>query len=381
MKIHTLRLRAFRAHADSRLDFAPKVNLLYGPNGAGKTNILEAIHYLCLSKSFLTANDRHALRKEAPFFELTGSFGGKLRRAVEIRLLYDPRDGKHIFTNGAPLDRIANLVGMLPVVSFAPGDITVTAGPPGERRRFINNILCQAQPAYLERLLRYRRVLRQRNELLVKARRQKLALDPAMLAPWDAELVRHGSYVIAARMRFLVSFATFLQDAYRHLATVDEVPAMSYRGIALLTDDSSEAEIQEAFWQRLADTAQGGQAVGRTLVGPHRDDVLLTIDGFELRQYGSQGQHRTFGIAIKLAQYLYLNNRLDEPPILLLDDVFDSLDAKRAEAILTLLQSDLLGQSLITAAGNETVSGFVPFEDAANQCVRIQSGQVVTAGA
>ncbi len=376
MRVHSLRLRSFRAHEDSQLEFAPKVNLIYGPNGAGKTNVLEAVHYLCLSKSFLTTNDRLALRKESPFFELTAAFGGRRRRAVEVRLLYDPRSGKHIFTNGAPLERLGNLVGMLPVVSFAPGDIAITSGAPNERRRFINNILSQERPAYMDRLMRYRRVLRQRNEMLTAARRRHQVLDPAILAPWDEQLVDHGSWLITARVQFLVDFAAFLQDAYRHLATIEEQPAMAYRGIAPLEEGCSSEEIQEAFRQRLHSAAKRERVMGRTLVGPHRDELLLTIDGFELRQYGSQGQHRTFGIAIKLAQHLYLQSRLEEPPILLLDDVFDSLDAKRAEAFLSLLQSDLLGQSLITAAERQTVSRFVPFSDESNRRMRIHYGKV-----
>lgn len=376
MRVHSLRLRSFRAHDDSRLEFAPKINLIHGPNGAGKTNILEAVHYLCLSKSFLTASDRLALRKEAPFFELTAAFGGRRRRAVEVRLHYDPKGGKHIFTNGARVERVADMVGMLPVVSFAPGDIAITAGAPAERRRFMDNILCQARPAYLEQLMRYRRVLRQRNEMLTTARRRRQKPAPAALASWDAALVEHGSRLIAARVEFLADFASFLQQAYQHLATIEERPAMTYRGIASLDADAGAESIRDAFRRRLSRVADRERTLGRTQVGPHRDEVRLTIDGFLLREYGSQGQHRTFGIAIKLAQYLYLQNRLEEEPILLLDDVFDSLDAVRAQAFLSLLQSDLIGQSLITAAQKETVSRFVPFADADHRRVQIRGGKV-----
>ena len=376
MQVHSLRLRSFRAHEDSQLQFAPKINLICGPNGAGKTNILEAIHYLCLSKSFLTTNDRHALRSQAPFFELQAAFGGLQRRAVEIRLLYDPRSGKHIFSNGAPVERLVNLVGMLPVVSFAPGDIAITAGAPAERRRFVNNILCQEKPAYMERLMRYRRALKQRNEILTDARRRKKTLDPMMLEPWDAALVEHGSHIVAARVRFLSDFAAFLQEAYRQLAAIKEQPAMTYQSIASLEADSSRKDISAVFRKRLLESASRECMTGRTLVGPHRDEVQLTVDGFRLREYGSQGQHRTFGIAIKLAQYHYLQRRMEEPPILLLDDIFDSLDTNRAEAFLSLLQSRSMGQSLITATEKEIVSRFVPFTSASNRCVRIRAGKV-----
>jgi len=366
----------FRAHEASELTFDPGINLIYGPNGAGKTNILEAIHYLCLSKSFLTSNDRLVLQRGAPYFEIVGSFTGNHRRDLEIRFVYHRREGKRIFTNGAPLERVADLVGRIPLVSFAPGDIIITVGAPVERRRFINKILCQERPAYLAHISRYRRIMRQRNELLYKARRSNQVLGPEAIAPWDAQLILYGSKVIAMRMKFVMDFATFLEDAYRHLATIDEKPTMDYRGIAGLGPDGSEKEIAETFRQRLEKAAQSERQVGRTLVGPHRDDIRLAIDDLELRQYASQGQHRTFGIAIKLAQYLYLNDRLEEPPILLLDDVFDSLDDRRTWAILDLLQGDVFGQTLITAAGKEGLSRRVSFADAANGCVQIRGGRV-----
>ncbi len=376
MIVHSLRLRHFRAHNDSRMTFAPKVNVLHGQNGAGKTNILEAIHYLCLSKSFLTTQDRLVLRVGAPFFELTGAFGGQRRSAVEVRLHFDPKKGKHLFTNGAPIERVADHVGMLPVVSFEPGDITITAGMPGERRRFVNNILCQAKPAYLEALTRYRRVLRQRNRLLMMAKRQGAAPDKATLASWDDALVQHGSRVIGIRAQFLTDFASFLHDAYRHLAAMEKNPAMSYSGSVSAARSWKVGAIEQAFRKQLAAAVKREHARGQTLVGPHRDEVKLTVDGLELRRYGSQGQHRTFGIAIKLAQYFYLNDRLGEPPVLLLDDVCDSLDSRRAEALLLLLQSDLVGQSLITAAGLETIRRFVPFEAGPNQRLRVHAGAV-----
>lgn len=375
MKIHWLRMQSFRAHTDTRLEFAPKLNLIYGPNGAGKTNILEAVHYLCLTKGFLTNTDLHALQKNAPFFQLTGAFGGTHRRAVEIRLTFDRRRRKQIFSNGARIERRADLVGMLPVVAFAPSDIAITAGAPTERRRFVNNILSQERPAYLTTLLRYRRVLSQRNRMLDQARRKRETPNAAMLDSWNASLVNLGSLLIKARSRFLADFAGFVTKAYQLLNAVTEEPAMTYK-CAIAPPDAvdSQDQLHDLFHERLASRAQREQKVGRTLVGPHLDDIHLSIDGLALRDYGSQGQHRTFGIAIKLAQYQYLNSRLEESPILLLDDVFDSLDAKRARAILALLQSDELGQTLITAAEKQAISRFVPFAFEEHRCIQIRDG-------
>ena len=376
MRIKSLTLRTFRAHKESELSFSPKINLIYGPNGSGKTNILEAIHYLCLSKSFLTNNDRVVLQLGAPFFEITGSFTGNHRKALEIRVAYHSKEGKRVFTNGAPIERVVDLIGKVPLVSFAPDDVIITAGPPSERRRFINNILCQEKPSYLKNLSRFRRVVRQRNELLSKARRRGQKLDVSMLAPWDAQLVLYGSKIIAARIKFVTDFGSFLKDAYQQLNSIKEIPSMEYQGIGALNPTSSEPEIQRVFYQGLNDKGESERKLGRTLVGPHRDEFRLSINELELRRYASQGQHRTFGIAIKLAQLFYLNDRLEEPPILLLDDVFDSLDQTRTEAIVSLLEGETIGQSLITAAGKDRLGSRVSFSGADNSQREILGGSV-----
>ena len=373
MLLRSLRLRAFRAHVASTADFASKVNLIHGPNGAGKTNILEAAHYLCLTKSFLTTNDRYALRKDNSFFEIEGCFEGRWRKELKVRLAYAPKEGKRLFVNGAPLERLSKIVGVLPVVAFSQLDHALTAGGPEERRRFLNNILSQARPVYLDDLMAYRRAMRQRNELLSRHRRTS---TPSELESWNSELINLGARIIAARLRFLGEFVTFLEEAYQHVESVAEKPSITYAGIAPLEADATEASIQEIFRGRLASVAQRERDLGRTLVGPHRDELVFRIDNFVVRQYASQGQRRTFGMAMKLAQFLYLNDRLEEAPILLLDDVFDPLDARRTEAFLALLQSDAVGQSLITAAQPEIFQGMISFDSDAHRLTRVEAGGI-----
>ena len=376
MVLTSLRLHSFRAHAETQLTFAPEVNLLHGPNGAGKTNILEAIHYLCLTKSFLASKDTYALRKGCPYFEVEGEFESTRRHTMRVRLAYVPSKGKRVFMNGAPLERLADIVGELPVVIFSPEDQALTAGGPDERRRFLNNIMSQARPVYLDDLLKYRRALRQRNELLSQMRKRPHTVQPSLLASWDAELVALGSRVIAARLRFLREFATFLEEAYQRVETVAERPTIEYSGIAKLDLEASEEEVSTAFMEQLERVRKRERQRGRTLVGPHRDELVFRLNDFEVRRYASQGQHRTFGMALKLAQYFYLYDRLDESPLFLLDDVFDTLDAQRTQAFLTLLQSDVIGQSIITAAQKEAFEGLVPFDQAVHQVVFVQKGGI-----
>lgn len=372
MLLRALRLRSFRAHTDTSLALAPKVNLLYGPNGAGKTNVLEAVHYLCLTKSFLASSDRYVLRQGAPYFEVEGTFDTAARTGLTVRVAYVPREGKQAFVNGAPLDRLADLVGQLPVVVFAPQDQALTADGPDERRRFVNNILSQEHPVYLDDLLKYRRARRQRNELLKQFRRRGPAPPRAVLDSWTAELADLGARIVHRRLHFVHAFAAFLHDAYRRVEAVAERPSLTYETVADLAPDASLDAVRRAFRAQLADVATREQERGTTLVGPQRDELVFRLDGMEVRRYGSQGQHRTFGMALKLAQYFYLRDRLGDPPLLLLDDAFGKLDPERTAVFLDLLTTDAIGQSLVTATRRAPFAATVSFGAPAHRAQRVE---------
>ncbi|NNF58056.1 MAG: DNA replication and repair protein RecF, partial [Rhodothermaceae bacterium] len=290
MHLRHLRLLSFRAHAETTLDLAPKVNLLVGPNGAGKTNVLEAVHYLCLTKSFLTSTDAHAVRRGCPFFEIEGTFEGERRAAVTAKLVYVPSEGKRLFLNGAPLNRLAEIVGELPIVVLSPADYALTAGGPEERRRFLDATLSQAHPVYLDDLLKYRRALKQRNALLQQIRRGR-RLAPGTLDAWDTELVALGTRIIDRRRRFLSRFAEFLAEAYRLLDAVGEEPTMTYQTVAPVEDEPEAELLAERFRARLDRVERREAERGRTLVGPHLDEVVFRLGDFEVRPYASQGQH------------------------------------------------------------------------------------------
>jgi DNA replication and repair protein RecF len=357
MILHTLRLRSFRAHRESEISLAPSINLLHGPNGVGKTNVLEALHYLCLTKSFVASRDRYAVRTEAPYFEIEGTVAGVREEPITVRLAYVPGEGKSIFVNGAELDRLADIVGLLPVVVFSPQDHALTADGPEERRRFVNNILSQARPVYMDDLMKYRRARRQRNEVLRSYKKRSAPPPDDLLAPWTEELVSLGSRIVHRRQAFLQTFADDLAEAYRRIEAVAERPTLEYDTIANLDPNASVEDVAAAFRAALARKQDHEYTRGTTLVGPQRDEIIFRLDGLEVRRYGSQGQHRTFAMALKLAQYFYLQARSDTEPLLLLDDAFGKLDATRTGVFLDLLRSDAVGQSLLTATGR------APFEE------------------
>ena len=374
MILRSLRLRSVRAHADTTLALTPGINLLYGPNGAGKTNILEAVHYLCLSKSFLTGVDRYVLRRGEKFFEIEGEFAGTLRREVTIRIAFAVREGKRVFVNGAPLERLADIVGLVPVVIFAPCDQSLTLGGPDGRRKFLNSMLSQAQPAHLEDLINYRRALRQRNGYLVNNRGRQI--DDGMIETLNTILARLGGRIIALRAAFLEKFGRELKRAWERLSEAIEEPMIAYQGAVPSTSCSSPGEAEEALKEALVRAIERDREQGRSTVGPHRDELVFKLDGRKVRRFASTGQHRSFAIALKLAQYYYLDSRLEEKPLLLLDDVFDSLDPKRTEVILDWLKDHSTGQSLLTAADAVRLRTNVMRWGSPNQCIHIHCGEV-----
>lgn len=366
-----LSLASFRAHADTVLVPSPGVNLLVGANGAGKTNVLEAISYLGVGKSFLGASDGHVLQRGQDYFAVQGGIAGSTRADAKLRLAFVPGEGKRAFVNGSPLERLSGLVGRLPVVVFSPADWELTAGGPSERRRLVDSTLSQAYPVYLDDLLKYRRALRQKNALLLGRRRGR-SVDAATLDAWDEELAVLGGRVVQRRAVFLERLAGLLVEAHTLLGSPGDPPTLSY--VPSLGDDGDEP--LDRLRSGLNRTRRRSLDQGRTLVGPHLDEVRFQLAGFDLRPYASQGQHRTFALAVRIAQALYLFELTDERPVLLLDDVFGPLDPERTRVIVGLLVAQTLGQSFITSAQLEPFRDLVPFQDDDHVVFHVEHGTV-----
>lgn len=374
MYLQTLRLSQFRAHTDSVLRAAPGVNLLVGPNGAGKTNVLEALGYLCVGKSFLASSDQHVVQRGASHFTVEGTFSGSERPEVSLRVAFVPGEGKRAFANGVPLDRLTELVGRVPLVVMSPADHELTAGGPAERRRFLDTTLSQSHPVYLDDLVKYRRALRQKNALLQQLRRDR-SLAASGLDAWDEELVHLGGRIVARRRDFLARFSEFVSEAYRLLEAPGGEPELEY---APSVEVAPEAEPSDAMRAALKRSRRRSLDLGRTLVGPHLDEVAFRLDGFDLRPFASQGQHRTFALAVRIAEALYLRDRFDEPPILILDDVFGPLDPERTDLVLGLLSSGELGQSFVSAARAEPFEGIVPFDGGSHTLFHVNQGVITS---
>ena len=362
MRLLRLSVRDFRTHAARAFDLGPGVNLFHGPNGVGKTNVLEAVHYLALTKSFVASSDDVAIRVGAAQADVTGAFEGERRGAFKVRVVV-ARGAKRVFIGSVPVPTLAEHVGRVPLVVMAPQDYVLTSGPPDERRRFLDNLLSQARPLYLGDRMRYARALKQRTELLAAARSRRVALNADLLSAWTDELVSLGARVVHARARALADFHGYLDAAYERLGERVEKPSFTYDGPVEVEPGATLDDVSAALGARVAAALPRERETGRTLVGPHRDEVTFRLGQFEVRRYASQGQHRTFGIAVRLAQLLFLRDLTGEMPILLLDDLFGTLDSARTRVLTGLLTDGTVGQSLVTHPERTDLAPLVAFGD------------------
>jgi len=352
MIVTRIQLRHFRNHTASALEFGEGVNALLGDNGQGKTNILEAISYLGLTKSFYAATDTRVVQFEEASFEVDGVMRDGGGREHRVRVVCGRAAGEKEFSvNGLRPERLAAVIGRFPLVVLSPDHGAITSGGPSERRKFLEITLAQVSPAYLEDLLEYRRVLRQRNLLLADGRRRG-TLAGAVLDPWTASLAAHGARVVSRRRAFAAEFTSYVDPAYRRLVPSGERPGLEYVGAV---NGDAVVEIEAALLRALEYTSREERLRGVTLVGPHRDDLRLLINGKDVQQFASQGQHKTLLVAFKIAEFRYVQERRDEAPVLLLDDVFSELDRARATRILGLVEE--LGQCMITATDEGVFHG------------------------
>ncbi len=372
MTISELSITNFRSHELLEIELSDKLTLIGGDNGAGKTNVLEAIHYLCLTKNFLQAQDRHAIRFDKDHFQIEGKLIDSGKREAKVVVRYSRTEGKTFSVNGVRNLKAAELVGRFPVVVFCPNDIRLTTEGPSERRRFINNVLCQYKPRYLSDLMGYRRALRQRNSLLQQLRHESPNQAWRHLEAWSQELASIGSRIIEDRQKFCRSFSDVLENAYRFLQHFSEKPGARYQTLTDVREEHAQEEIENIFLAKLRDGITGELKRGMTLSGPHRDELLLKLDEIDVRRYASQGQHRTFVMALKLAQYYLMRDQIDDNPLLLLDDVFQHLDDSRTRGFLSLIQSDEVGQSIVASANTHRVTEWL---DARSEPSVIQLGK------
>lgn len=347
MHFSALKLTHFRNYAQLALDCGPGINCLTGNNGEGKTNVMEAVHYLCMTRGWAAKSERYALQEGMPYFSVEGQVQGAA--AMEVQCNYMPPKGKRILVDRRPLPRMTDHVGRIPVVTVLPDDTQLIHGTPGTRRRFMDALISQYAPSYLQALLAYEHALAQRNALLALLH-ERGAWDAEQVAWWTAQLIPQGRIIQQQRAAFLAAFEPIFLRYFHRIVSEKETPTLQLE--TQFTSDSAEE------WQRrMQDSLPRDRHAQRTGVGTHKDDLVFTIGGQPVKNYGSQGQQKTFVIALKLAEYELLEGRCQTAPILLLDDIFDKLDAHRLAAIAGLLEDPIRGQVFISDTSLERIRG------------------------
>ncbi|NUN68111.1 MAG: DNA replication/repair protein RecF [Bacteroidetes bacterium] len=353
MRITNAHLRSFRNHRETAFDFGARVNVLLGENGQGKTNALEALSFLCLTKSFYASSDAMVMQQQQTFFEVRSTMVSDEGKEFQVRVAYDDTKKEKKFTiNGAEAERFSSVIGMFPVVVLSPENNAITFGSPADRRKFADLVISQSSAAYIEDSLEYRRIVRQRNAVLADANGRDCSAE---IAPWNEMLVNTGARIIHRRSTFLNEFAPFIARTYLEIVDERETPRIEYAPSVDLSEAPTVGGIAEAMMAKLHRKRNDELRFRTTLVGPHRDEMLFTLNGMSLKHYASQGQHKTFLVALKVAEFFYLKERCSETPVFLLDDVFSELDEHRSRKLLTVAES--LGQIFITTTSEKVFGG------------------------
>lgn len=354
MLLNRLAIANFKNIADARLEFSPKVNCFLGDNGMGKSNLLDAIYYLSFCKSFSGLADMQLIRRGESFATMRGNY---LRRGLdeELTLGLQPGRRKSFKRSGKEYDRLSAHIGAFPLVMASPTDSDLITGTGEERRRLMDMVISQANPVYLDHLIRYTRALQQRNRLL-----RDHCADPALYLSVEMAMEQSAIYITAARSEWVARLSGIFASRYSAIAADGEIPSISLR--------SHLAAEPRGFEAMLDSARRHDEMVGHTSVGPHRDDLELGLNDMPVRRVASQGQCKTYTLALRLAQYSFLEQSSGMKPLMLLDDVFDRLDAGRVERLVEVVSGDGFGQIFITDTNRDHLDNIMARMPGADHC-------------
>ena len=343
MFLKSLQLLNFKNYSEISLQWSEQVNCLTGNNGSGKTNILDAIHYLCMCRSYFTASDVQNIKKGESFFMIQGEFSNAA--AVDtVNCVLKTGQKKQFRKNGKEYDRLSDHIGSFPVVMVVPSDQELITGGSEERRKFIDRVISQTDKAYLENLVSYYRILEHRNAYL-KQMPQSGRYDEASMQVWNEQLVMYGNLIFEKRKVFIGEFLPAFSKYYEYITGATETAALTF-----------DSQLHETPFDHLLQKAFSRDRVMQfTTAGIHKDDLSFSINDLLAKKYGSQGQQKSFAMALKLAQFEYVKSKKNIKPIVMLDDLFDKLDDSRVSRILNLVHEHSFGQLFITDTHPERV--------------------------
>lgn len=335
MFLNKLSLVNFKNYAETSLDLHAKLNCFVGDNGVGKTNLLDAIYYLCMCKSYFNATDMYSIKTGEDYMLLQGEFE-RDDKSEEIHCGLQRDKKKQFRRNKKEYERLSDHIGLLPVVMVSPADIQLIVDGSEERRKYINRVISQYNRSYLNNNMKYNKVLSQRNRLLKDLKGKNSQSD--LLDVFDEQLLEVGQLIYNERRQFIEKFIPVFARFYSFIAGEKEAVELVYH-----------SQLHDAEYKELLKKSRRKDLIVQyTTVGIHRDDLVLHLEGVPIKKIGSQGQQKTYLVSLKLAQFEFLKAVKNIRPVLLLDDVFDKFDTNRVKQILKLVADDSFGQIFIT---------------------------------
>jgi DNA replication and repair protein RecF len=364
MYLQQLSVINFKNYAEAGLTFSEGVNAFTGDNGAGKTNLLDAIHYLSLCKSYFNPIDTQQIKQDTDFFIINGTFN-KNEHDEKIACAVKRNHKKQFKRNKKDYQRLADHIGLFPLVMISPYDTSIITEGSDERRKFIDNVLSQTDNRYLDEVIIYNKILNNRNAFL-KLIADTGRYDPHLLEVMDEQLIEAGTSIFNKRKLFMESFTGIFNQHYQYLTGDAEKVELIYESQLL----------QEDLAALLKKNIERDRALERTTAGIHKDDLVFVIHGMPMKKFGSQGQQKSFLIALKLAQYTFLTMQKGFKPLLLLDDIFDKLDDKRVTKLMQKVSDNDFGQVFITDTSTSRVQNIFKDMGVAIKIFEVTGGKI-----
>lgn len=361
MIIERLSILNYKNIEHAEINPSPKVNCFLGSNGMGKTNLLDAIYYLSFCRSHNNSSDVHNIKHDADFSVVQGWYNLN-NKTEEFFCSLRRKQKKQFKRNKKEYERFSDHIGLLPLIIVSPSDTELITGGSDERRKFMDIFLSQFDKEYLHSLIRYNKALMQRNALLKTGGN----IDESLLDLWDEQLTTEGSIVYRKRAKFIEDFIPTFQKIYDFICSSNEKVELEYKSHFAEGD----------FIQTIRGRRKRDIILGHTSAGIHRDDLEMMLDGYPVRRVGSQGQNKTYVVALKLAQFNFLKQATSTTPILLLDDIFDKLDSLRVEQIIKLVIEENFGQIFITDTNRQHLDDILSHTQSSYHLYLVDNGIV-----
>lgn len=363
MFLQNLKLTNFKNYPEAEFNFSQKINCFIGNNGAGKTNVLDAIYYLTFCKSYFNSVDSQNIKHDEPFFAIHGKFYINNHGGDTVSCIQKRNHKKQFKYNDKEYERLSDHIGLLPLVMISPYDRDLINEGSDVRRKFIDSVISQFDKIYLDDLINYNKALLQRNTLLKRFAEQNF-FDQSLLEIWDNQMSKLGEKIYSKRKEFLVEFTPLFQYYFNFISGGNEKVSIHY-----------ESQLSEKPLDiLLAGSIEKDRMTKFTNMGIHKDDLSMDINTYPVKKFGSQGQQKSYVIAIKLAQFDYTSKIKDFKPVLLLDDIFDKLDESRVRQIIQLVNENSFGQVFITDTQQERVENIFKQENIDHKIFQIQEG-------